>query len=98
MGLLMGAPGIGALLCLIVLGSLEERWSRTTLLWFFAKATPFLLILFCLSRYLWLSVLLLGVFGGRQILCRTVSRLIIQVEAPTPIQRISTRPAPKENR
>jgi predicted MFS family arabinose efflux permease len=82
MGLLMAAPGVGAVLCLIVLGSLEERWSRTTLLWFSAKATPFLLIVFCFSRDLWLSVLLLGLFGGMQILFRTVSRLIIQVEAP----------------
>jgi hypothetical protein len=41
-----------------------------------------LLILFCLSRHLWLSVLLLGLFGAVQILFRTVSRVIIQVQAP----------------
>lgn len=82
MGLLMAAPGAGAVLSLIVLGSLEERWSRKSLLWFSAHATPLLLMLFCLSRNLWLSVLLLGLFGGVQILFRTVSRLIIQVEAP----------------
>ena len=41
-----------------------------------------LLILFCLSRNLWLSILLLGLFGGMQIIFRTVSRLIIQVETP----------------
>ena len=82
MGLLMAAPGVGAVLSLIVLGALEEKWSRKALLWFSAKATPLLLILFCFSRNLWLSVLLLGLFGGMQIIFRTVSRLIIQVEAP----------------
>jgi len=82
LGLLMAAPGFGAVLSLIVLGALEERWSRTALLWFSAKATPLLLIFFCLSRDLWLSVFLLGLGGGMQIIFRTVSRLIIQVEAP----------------
>jgi len=67
---------------LIVLGALEERWSRKALLWFSAEATPLLLIFFCLSRNLWLSVVLLGLFGGMQIIFRTVSRLIIQVETP----------------
>jgi MFS transporter, DHA1 family, staphyloferrin A biosynthesis exporter len=82
LGLLMAAPGVGAVVSLIVLGALEERWSRKALLWFTSIATPALLILFCLSRSLWLSVLLLGVFGGMQIIFRTVSRLIIQIEAP----------------
>ena len=82
LGLLMAAPGLGAVLSLIVLGALEERWSRKALLWFTALATPFLLILFCFSRNLCLSVLLLGVFGGMQIIFRTVSRLIIQIETP----------------
>mgnify|MGYP003581334535 CR=1 FL=1 len=82
LGLLMAAPGLGAVLSLIVLGALEERWSRKALLWFTALATPFLLILFCFSRNLSLSVLLLGIFGGMQIIFRTVSRLIIQIETP----------------
>lgn len=82
LGLLVAAPGVGAVASLIVLGALEERSNRTRLLWVSAKATPFLLILFCWSRSLWLSVLLLGLFGGMQIIFRTVSRLVIQVEAP----------------
>jgi MFS transporter, DHA1 family, staphyloferrin A biosynthesis exporter len=82
LGLLMAAPGVGAVCSLVVLGALEERWSRPTLLWVSAKGAPFLLILFCLSRSLWLSGLLLGLFGGMQIIFRTVSRLVIQVEAP----------------
>lgn len=82
LGLLMASPGVGAVLSLIVLGSLQERWSRRSLLWFSAVATPLLLILFCLSRHQWISVLILGVLGGMQIIFRTVSRLIIQIEAP----------------
>jgi sugar phosphate permease len=41
-----------------------------------------LLIFFCASRSLWISIVLLGLLGAMQILFRTVSRLIIQVEAP----------------
>jgi hypothetical protein len=41
-----------------------------------------LLIFFCVSRHQWLSVIILAVFGGMQIIFRTVSRLIIQIEAP----------------
>lgn len=78
----MAAPRVGAVLSLVVLGALQDRWSREALLWFSAKATPLLLILFCLSRHLWLSIMLLGLFGGMQIIFRTVSRLIIQVETP----------------
>ncbi|HYT53408.1 MAG TPA: MFS transporter [Verrucomicrobiae bacterium] len=40
LGLLMAAPGVGAVLSLIVLGALEERWSRRTLLGVSAKTTP----------------------------------------------------------
>ncbi len=80
--MLVAAPGVGAVLSLIVLGALEERWDRKALLWFSAKATPSLLILFCMSRDLWLSIILLALFGGMQIIFRTVSRLIIQVETP----------------
>jgi predicted MFS family arabinose efflux permease len=82
LGLLMAAPGVGAVVSLIILSSLQERWSRKALLWFTAMATPSLLILFCFSHSLWLSVFLLAVFGGMQIIFRTVSRLIIQIEAP----------------
>jgi predicted MFS family arabinose efflux permease len=82
LGALMAASGVGAVLSLLFLDAAGRRWRRETLLWFSAKATPLLLILFCVSRKLWLSVLLLGLLGAAQILFRTVSRLVIQVEAP----------------
>jgi len=82
LGLLMAASGVGAVFSLLFLDAAGRQWRRETLLWFSAKATPLLLILFCVSRNLWLSVALLGLLGAAQILFRTVSRLIIQVEAP----------------
>ena len=82
LGALTAASGVGAVLSLIFLDAVGRRWQRETLLWFSSKATPVLLILFCLSRSLWLSVVLMGLLGAAQILFRTVSRLIIQVEAP----------------
>jgi predicted MFS family arabinose efflux permease len=82
LGALTAASGVGAVLSLIFLDAVGRRWRRETLLWFSSKVTPLLLILFCLSRSLWLSVLLMGLLGAAQILFRTVSRLIIQVEAP----------------
>jgi len=82
LGALTAASGIGAVLSLLFLDAVGRRWRRETLLWFSSKVTPLLLILFCFSRTLWLSVLLMGLLGAAQILFRTVSRLIIQVEAP----------------
>jgi len=82
LGALMAASGVGAVLSLVFLDAVGRRWRREALLWFSSKATPLLLILFCLSRSLWLSVALMGLLGAAQILFRTVSRLIIQVEAP----------------
>lgn len=82
LGALMAASGGGAVISLVFLEAASRRWRRETLLWFSAKATPLLLILFCASRRLWLSIVLLALLGAVQILFRTVSRLIIQMEAP----------------
>lgn len=82
LGVLMAASGVGAVFSLVFLDAVGSRWRRETLLWFSAKATPLLLIFFCTSRTLWLSAVLLGLLGAVQILFRTVSRMIIQVEAP----------------
>jgi predicted MFS family arabinose efflux permease len=82
LGALMAAGGLGAVASLLFLDAAGRRWTPEALLWFSAKATPMLLILFCLSRNLWLSVVLMGLLGAAQILFRTVSRLIIQMEAP----------------
>lgn len=82
LGALMAASGVGAVLSLVFLEAVSRRWSRETLLWVTAKAAPLLLILFCYSRRLWLSVFLLALLGATQITFRTVSRLVIQVETP----------------
>jgi hypothetical protein len=45
--------------------------------------TAAFLILFCLSNRFLLSVVLLALGGGAQVAFRTISRVVIQVEAPS---------------
>jgi predicted MFS family arabinose efflux permease len=82
LGMLMAAPGLGGIVSLSFLASVGERWNRATLLWVMATTTPIFLILFCLSPIFWLSVLLLCIVGAGQVSFRTVSRVVIQIEAP----------------
>ena len=82
LGLLMAAPGIGAIASLTFLASVGERWNRAWLLWITTTLTPIFLILFCLSPVFWISVVLLGVVGAGQVSFRTISRVIIQMETP----------------
>ena len=82
LGLLMAAPGVGAIASLTFLASVGERWNRAWLLWITTTVTPIFLILFCLSPVFWISVVLLGLVGAGQVSFRTISRVIIQVEAP----------------
>ncbi|HEY6201387.1 MAG TPA: MFS transporter [Candidatus Binatia bacterium] len=82
LGILMAAPGAGAITSLFFLGNSGENWRRDVMLWLSSVATPIFLILFCLSRSFWLSTILLAFVGAGQIAFRTVSRLIIQLEVP----------------
>jgi MFS transporter, DHA1 family, staphyloferrin A biosynthesis exporter len=82
LGILMAAPGAGAIVSLFFLGNSGENWRRDLMLWMSSVATPIFLILFCLSRSFWLSTVLLAFVGAGQIAFRTVSRLIIQIEVP----------------
>jgi predicted MFS family arabinose efflux permease len=82
LGILMAAPGLGGIASLSLLASVGERWNRATLLWVMTTTTPIFLILFCLSPIFWLSVLLLALVGAGQVSFRTISRVIIQIEAP----------------
>jgi predicted MFS family arabinose efflux permease len=82
LGLLMAAPGLGGIASLSFLASVGERWNRAMLLWVTTTTTPIFLMLFCLSPIFWLSVLLLAFVGAGQVSFRTISRVIIQIEAP----------------
>jgi len=82
LGILMAAPGAGAITSLFFLGNSGENWRKEAMLWLSSVATPIFLILFCLSRSFWLSTVLLALVGAGQIAFRTVSRLIIQLEVP----------------
>jgi MFS family permease len=74
LGLLMAAPGIGAIASLTFLASVGERWNRAWLLWITTSVTPIFLILFCFSPVFWISVVLLGLVGAGQVSFRTISR------------------------
>jgi predicted MFS family arabinose efflux permease len=82
LGLLLAAPGLGGIASLSFLAFVGERWNRAMLLWVMTTATPIFLILFCLSPIFWLSVLLLALVGAGTVSFRTISRVIIQIEAP----------------
>ncbi len=82
LGLLMAAPGVGGIACLTFLAAAGERWNRAMLLWFTTTVTPIFLILFCVSPVFWLSLVLLTCVGAGQVSFRTISRVIIQIEAP----------------
>jgi MFS family permease len=82
LGLLMAAPGVGAIASLTFLATIGERWNRGKLLWITTTITPIFLILFCASPVFWLSVVLLALVGAGQVSFRTISRVIIQIEAP----------------
>jgi predicted MFS family arabinose efflux permease len=82
LGILMAAPGIGGIASLSLLASIGERWNRAMLLWLMTTTTPIFLILFCVSPIFWLSVILLTLVGAGQVSFRTISRVIIQIEAP----------------
>ncbi|HBA40347.1 MAG TPA: hypothetical protein DCZ05_11560 [Deltaproteobacteria bacterium] len=82
LGILMAAPGLGAITSLLFLTTAGEHWKKETLLWVTATVTPLFLILFCLSHNFLLSVGLLALVGSGQIAFRTISRVIIQIEVP----------------
>jgi hypothetical protein len=82
LGILMAAPGLGGIASLSFLAAVGERWNRAMLLWFMTTTTPIFLMLFCASSMFWLSVALLALVGAGQVSFRTISRVIIQVEAP----------------
>src|SRR6185295_14374829 len=82
LGLLMAAPGLGGIASLSFLASVGERWNRAVLLWVMTTTTPIFLMLFCASPIFWLSVVLLTLVGAGQVCFRTISRVIIQIEAP----------------
>jgi predicted MFS family arabinose efflux permease len=82
LGILMAAPGLGGIASLSFLASVGERWNRAMLLWVMTTTTPIFLILFCVSPIFWFSVVLLALVGAGQVSFRTISRVIIQIEAP----------------
>jgi predicted MFS family arabinose efflux permease len=82
LGILLAAPGLGAVLALVFLSYVGQEWRRDTLMGVAAILTPLFLILFCSSQSFFFSVLFLTLLGAGHIAFRTVSRVIIQFEVP----------------
>jgi MFS family permease len=81
-GMLMSAPGIGAILSLTFLASLSEESRKETFLWILVIIPPVFLILFCLSASFPLSIALLACVGAGQAGYRTMARVMIQTQVP----------------
>ena len=82
LGILMAAPGLGAIVSLSSLATMGERWKKETLLKVAATATPVFLFLFCMSGSFMLSAALLTLVGAGQAACRTIGRVILQMQVP----------------
>ncbi len=81
-GVLMSAPGIGAILSLTFIANLSDESRKETLLWILVTIPPTFLILFCLSGSFPLSVAILACVGAGQAGYRTMARVVIQTEVP----------------
>ncbi len=81
-GVLMSAPGIGAILSLTFLANMSEESRKEIFLWILVTIPPMFLILFCLSGSFPLSVAILACVGAGQAGYRTMARVVIQTEVP----------------
>ena len=82
LGLLMAAPGVGAVVALTLLSASGDRWNKEMMTFVTAMLAPLLLIVFCTSTRFAVSAVLLGFVGAAHVGFRTLSRLIIQIEVP----------------
>jgi MFS family permease len=81
-GLLLAAPGIGAVFAGLGLASLSKLRRRTHFVAMSVYAFSLFLILFSFSRSLPLSMLLLMLVGASNIAIRAVANAVIQMETP----------------
>ena len=81
-GLLMAAPGIGAVLATLTIASLGnvEHKGRLLLVAVFTLGAS--LVLFSLSRYFVLSLAILVLVGGTQMLYMTTNQTVLQLTTP----------------
>ena len=81
-GILMSAPGIGALCSLTFIASMSEERRKEVLLWILVSISPTFIILFCASGNFLLSVIFLAFVGAGQAGFRTMTRVVIQTKVP----------------
>src|SRR5581483_4882279 len=82
-GLLLAAPGIGAVIAGIGIASLARLRRRTHFVAMHGYAFALALVLFSFSRYLPLSMLFLILVGASNIAIRAVANTVIQTD-PAP--------------
>jgi MFS family permease len=81
-GLLLAAPGVGAVVCGLGLASLDRLRRRVNFVVMGVFAFSFSLMLFSVSRSLPLSLLCLVLVGASHIAVRAVANAVLQMETP----------------
>ncbi|MBI2987693.1 MAG: MFS transporter [Deltaproteobacteria bacterium] len=82
LGLLMSAPGVGAMLTLLVLAGRGEKGDTRKLVWVMGILSSATMIFFCMSRNLLIGLIFLALIGASQIGFRTTARVVIQYDVP----------------
>ena len=83
LGYMVSAPGIGAILTLLVLAGRAEKGETRVLLWATGILGPLAIVFFCMAPSLWLGLLLLSLIGAGQVGFRTLARVVIQYDVPS---------------
>ncbi len=82
LGLLVSAPGVGAVVTLLVLAGRAEGEDTRKLLWVTAILNSLAIVFFCMAPNLWFGLALLSLVGAGQVAFRTVARVVIQYDVP----------------
>ncbi len=87
LGLMMAAPGLGAMLAMLSVAHFASRVSRPGLLMIAGLVLQgAFLILFALMRTLPLALVMLVVVGGFQVLFMSVSNMVLHMTVPDPLR------------
>jgi predicted MFS family arabinose efflux permease len=82
LGLMISAPGAGAMVAVLILAGRGDRWDAKNLLWLTAILSPLFLVFFCFAPDLPSALFFLALVGAGQIAFRTLGRVLIQYEVP----------------
>jgi MFS family permease len=86
LGLLRGAPGVGAILTALLLARFPIRDNAGAVLFIFVAAFGFFTLLFGLSTSVWLSVPLLALIGACDMVSVSIRETIMQLWTPDSVR------------